>query len=63
MDASTVYDTVGAHHFYYAQFAAESYTITWDLGDGKTETTQQTYGTRDLVSAPEGRLYLPGLVH
>ena len=45
MGASTVYDTVGPTT-YYAQFAAESYTITWDLGDGKTETTQQTYGEK-----------------
>ena len=45
VDASTVYDTVGPTT-YYAQFAAESYTITWDLGDGKTETTQQTYGEK-----------------
>ena len=29
---------------YYAQWEAKSYTITWDLGDGKTKTTQQTYG-------------------
>ena len=45
VDASTVYDTVGPTT-YYAQFAAESYTITWDLGDGRTETTQQTYGEK-----------------
>ena len=45
VDASTVYDTVGPTT-YYAQFAAESYTITWDLGDGQTETTQQTYGEK-----------------
>ena len=45
VDASTVYDTVGPTT-YYAQFAAERYTITWDLGDGQTETTQQTYGEK-----------------
>ena len=43
--ASTTYTTAGPTT-YYAQFAAESYTITWDLGDGRAETTQQTYGEK-----------------
>ena len=36
--------TVSAARTFYAQFTAESYTVTWDLGDGDTETTSQTYG-------------------
>ena len=40
---NTIYQTQGPST-YYAQWEAKSYTITWDLGDGKTETTQQTYG-------------------
>ena len=36
--------TVSAARTFYAQFTAESYTITWDLGDGDTETTSQTTG-------------------
>ena len=29
---------------FYAQFTANSYTLTWDLGNGTTEETKQTYG-------------------
>lgn len=36
--------TVSAARTFYAQFTANQYTITWDLGDGDTETTSQTYG-------------------
>ena len=31
---------------FYAQFTANSYTLTWDLGDGATEETKQTYGEK-----------------
>lgn len=43
--ASTTYTTAGPTT-YYAQWEADQYTITWDLGDGRTETTQQTYGEK-----------------
>ena len=36
--------TITAAKTFYAQFTANSYTLTWDLGDGNTETTKQTYG-------------------
>ena len=31
---------------FYAQFTANTYTVTWNLGDGRSETTEQTYGER-----------------
>ena len=31
---------------FYAQFEANQYVVTWDLGTGKTETTNQTYGEK-----------------
>ena len=50
--SSTTYTTAGSTT-YYARWTAKSYTITWDLGDGKTETTQQVYGTNlTLPTAP-----------
>ena len=50
--ASTTYTTAGATT-YYARWTGDAYTITWDLGDGKTETTQQVYGTNlTLPTAP-----------
>lgn len=50
--SSTIYTTAGAST-YYARWTGDSYTITWDLGDGKTETTQQVYGTNlTLPTAP-----------
>ena len=42
---STVYTTAGPAT-YYARWEAQKYTITWDLGDGRTETTSQTYGEK-----------------
>ena len=38
--------TVTESQTFYAQFTANKYTITWDLGNGKTETTSQTYGEK-----------------
>ena len=35
--------TITAAKTFYAQFTANSYSITWDLGDGATEETKQTY--------------------
>ena len=31
---------------FYAQFEANKYTVTWDLGTGQSETTEQTYGEK-----------------
>lgn len=36
--------TVSAARTFYAQFTANTYTITWDLGNGTSETTKQEYG-------------------
>ena len=36
--------TITAAKTFYAQFTANSYSVTWNLGDGNTETTKQTYG-------------------
>ena len=39
---------------FYAQFEANQYVVTWDLGTGKTETTNQTYGEKlVLPNEPE----------
>jgi len=42
--------TITAAKTFYAQFTANSYSITWDLGDGTTEETKQTYG--EALSLP-----------
>lgn len=31
---------------FYAQFTANTYTVTWNLGDGRSETTEQTYSEK-----------------
>ena len=38
--------TITAAKTFYAQFTANRYSITWDLGDGTTEETKQTYGEK-----------------
>ena len=38
--------TITAAKTFYAQFTANSYSITWDFGDGTTEETKQTYGEK-----------------
>ena len=56
----TLYNTVTitAARTFYAQFAPAEYKITWDLGTGKTETTNQTYGeTLNLPTEPTRRGY------
>ena len=47
--------TVSAARTFYAQFTASQYTITWDLGDGDTETTSQTYGQALVLPATPSR--------
>ena len=34
---------------FYAQFEANKYTVTWDLGTGQSETTEQIYGEKLLL--------------
>ena len=56
----TLYSTVTitAARTFYAQFAPAEYKITWDLGTGKTETTNQTYGEKlNLPAEPTRRGY------
>ena len=36
--------TITVAKTFYAQFTANSYSITWDLSNGNAETTKQTYG-------------------
>ena len=50
--------TITAARTFYAQFAPAEYKITWDLGTGKTETTNQTYGEKlNLPTEPTRRGY------
>ena len=44
--------SITASTTFYAQFEANKYVVTWDLGTGKTETTNQTYG-EELVLPTE----------
>ena len=41
--------TITASTTFYAQFEANKYTVTWDLGTGQSETTEQTYGEKLLL--------------
>ena len=47
--------TITAAKIFYAQFTANSYAVTWDLGDGNTETTKQTYGEALVLPAKPTR--------
>ena len=50
--------TITAARTFYAQFAPAEYKITWELGTGKTETTNQTYGeTLNLPTEPTRKGY------
>ena len=50
--------TITAARTFYAQFAPAEYKITWDLGTGKTETTDQTYGEKlNLPTQPTRKGY------
>ena len=47
-----LYNTVAsitASTTFYAQFEANKYTVTWDLGTGQSETTEQTYGEKLIL--------------
>ena len=51
--------TITAAWTFYAQFTPAEYKITWDLGIGKTETTNQTYGeTLNLPAEPARKRYV-----
>ena len=47
--------TITAAKTFYAQFTANSYTLTWDFGDGTTEETRQTYGEKLVLPAEPTR--------
>ncbi len=50
--------TITAARTFYAQFTPAEDQITWDLGAGKTETTNQTYGeTLNLPAEPARKGY------
>ena len=38
--------SITASATFYAQFTANAYTVTWNLGTGQSETTQQTHGEK-----------------
>ena len=52
--SSTTYTTVGSTT-YYARWTSNAYTITWNLGDGRTETTSQTYGAKLVLPEDPSR--------
>ena len=56
-EGGKLYNTVTsitASTTFYAQFEANQYVVTWDIGTGKTETTNQTYGEKlVLPTEPE----------
>ena len=46
--------SITASTTFYAQFEANQYVVTWDIGTGKTETTNQAYGEKlVLPTEPE----------
>ena len=47
--------TITVAKTFYAQFTANSYTLTWDLGNGTTEETKQTYGEKIVLPAEPER--------
>ena len=50
--------TITTARTFFAQFTPAEYQITWDLGTGKTETTNQTYGEKlNLPTEPTRRGY------
>ena len=51
----TTISAVTASQTFYAQFAANTYIVTWDLGDGRSETTEQIYGEKITLSAEPER--------
>ena len=42
----TTVTAITASQTFYAQFEANKYVVTWNLGDGRSETTEQIYGEK-----------------
>ena len=51
----TTITAVTSSQTFYAQFTANTYTVTWNLGDGRSETTEQTYGEKLVLPADPER--------
>ena len=47
--------TITSSTTFYAQFEANKYAVTWDLGTGQNETTEQTYGEKLVLPAEPTR--------
>ena len=47
--------SITASTTFYAQFEANEYVVTWDLGAGQSETTEQTYGEKLVLPADPER--------
>ena len=47
--------SITASTTFYAQFEANQYVVTWDIGTGKTETTNQTYGEKLVLPTEPSR--------
>ena len=51
----TTVTAITSSQTFYAQFTANTYTVTWNLGDGRSETTEQTYGEKLVLPADPER--------
>ena len=51
----TTVTAITASQTFYAQFEANTYTVTWDLGTGQSETTEQIYGEKIVLPADPER--------
>ena len=51
----TTVTAINASQTFYAQFEANTYTVTWDLGTGQSETTEQIYGEKIVLPAEPER--------
>ena len=51
----TTVTAINASQTFYAQFEANTYTVTWDLGTGQSETTEQIYGEKIVLPADPER--------
>ena len=47
--------SITASTTFYAQFTANAYTVTWNLGTGQSETTQQTHGEKLVLPTEPSR--------
>ena len=51
----TTVTAITSSQTFYAQFEANKYTVTWDLGTGQSETTEQIYGEKIVLPADPER--------